>query len=93
MPLYKIENPFTKASNVMSQAGGTFSRMQRGGKQVTEGPGKTGGGAIFSGLGGAMAGSSIASSIYGSTAAGGAVGGPMGAGIGALIGIGAYLFS
>lgn len=32
MPIYKIENPFIRASETMNQAGGTFSRMQAGSK-------------------------------------------------------------
>ena len=103
MPLYKIENPFTKATNTMSQAGGTFGRMQAGSKTVTEGPGKTAGSGLMAGMGGAMAGTSLATSMgagagwsfgagYGALE-GASVGGVYGAAIGAMVGIGAYLLS
>lgn len=92
MSLYKIDNPFSKATDAYAQASGSFSRMGQNTKSVTEGPGKTAGGALLAGTGTAAAGATIGSAAA-SGAAGGSAGGYWGAAIGAVIGIGAYLMS
>lgn len=93
MPLYKIDNPFSKATDAYAQASGSFSRMGQNTKSVTEGPGKTAGGALLAGTGTAAAGATIGASVAAETSAGASVGGYWGAAIGAVIGIGAYLMS
>ena len=73
----------------MSQASGTFGRMQAGSKTKTKGPGPTIGGAALSGLGAVGAGAAMAEGTGAfATAAAGL--GPWGF---AALGIGAYLFS
>ena len=87
-----VEDPSVKASNTMSQAAGTYSRINPGTKSVTKGPGPSVGGAAMAGISGFGAGAAMASSSAGAAALG-----PAGVAIapwavGALA-LGAYLFS
>jgi hypothetical protein len=79
----------------MSQASGTYGRMQVGSKTKTEAPDKTFGGALYAAGGGTAAGAAAGGAI-GSAMAGagkGSSGGWWGAGAGFFIGLGSYLFS
>lgn len=78
------------------------SGMQPGSKTETEGPGKTAGGAMMSGMGGAAGGAMIGSMAGGAATAGGAAAtgaatgsyaGWYGAAIGAAVGLAAYYLS
>jgi len=103
--MYKIENPYEKAMGGMNQASGAYGSMMKD-VPANRQPGKTAGGALMSGVGGAAM-VAQAGSLMGATAGTVAVGGaeavagvtalgmgPIGwAGLGLAAGIGAYLFS
>lgn len=86
--MYQVQNPINTAISGMGQAANTFGAMTKAGPQR---PGPTAGGAVMSGVGGAVTASALGSAMGG--AAGGAVGGPPGMVVGALMGIGSYLLS
>lgn len=75
----------SKSREYSSNAINAMSGMQPGSKTETTPPGKTAGGALSAGMGGAIAGASLAS-VTGATAA---TAGALGLGLGALTGIGA----
>ena len=89
-PLFKVENPYSKASDTFAQAAGTYGAVKPGSETKTEAK-KTAGGGISSAAGAAVAGGMLAAGTE--FAALGMAGGPAGAAVGALIGLGAYLLS
>ena len=92
MPLYNVENPYSKATNVLSQASNTYASMDK--KKEVDAPGKTVGGGIMSGLGGAMAGAEIGGLMAEPGATGlAAIGGPVPLAIGAGVGLLSYFLS
>lgn len=92
MQLYPIENPYEKARGMMGLASNSYSRMGQNTKSETTGPGKTAGGAMMAGMGGAAGGATVGSAIAGGAASGSA-GGWYGAAIGAVVGLAAYYLS
>lgn len=57
--LYDVMNPVDYAKGMMQDATGTFAGQMKREKTTTEGPGKSVGGGIMAGLGGAGAATSI----------------------------------
>jgi len=90
-PLYQVENPYGRASALMASSANTYGGIRTGSKQETEGPGKTAGGAIMAGAGGAATGSAIGSAVAGASA--GSAGGWWGAAAGFCVGLAAYYLS
>ena len=86
MPLYDPENPFSRGQGLLKQAGQTTAAMDK--DESIDPPGKTIGGGIMAGAGGAMAGASI-----GSLAGIGAMTGGTGLAIAAGVGLLAYFLS
>ena len=56
-PLYSPTSPMESARKGLADAGSTMGSMSKGSTTTTEGPGKTVGGGIMAGVGGAAAGS------------------------------------
>ena len=90
-PLYNIQSPMESARKGLADAGNTMGSMSKGSTTTTEGHGPTAGGAIMSGVGGAVAGSTLmgGGAMLGTAATGAAGGAAAGAltatGWGALI--------
>ncbi len=83
MSLYPVDNPYPQARATMGQAASSYGAMGQNRTTTTEEPGKTAGGGMMAGLGGAAAGAMAGAEI-------GAIGGPWGAAIGAGVGMAAY---
>ena len=100
-----VESPLTRSISTLGQSAQTTSAMMK--KQFDPDAERTTGGAMLSGLGGAIAGAELAGTAAGGQALGtlgtmmfggtmesvaaGTLAGPLGIAIGGLIGIGAYL--
>jgi hypothetical protein len=82
---YKVDNPMNAAMQGMANAASSYSSMTK--RTEVEEPGKTAGGAVTAGAGGAAAGAATGAQL------GGQVGGYWGAGIGAVVGALAYALS
>lgn len=93
--LYPVDNPLNSAMAGMNSATGIYSRLAQPSqsRQTQTGliPGKTAGGALMNGMGGAGTGAAIGGMVAGGEA--GSAAGPWGAAIGAGVGLLAYLLS
>ena len=69
MSLYPVDNPYPQARAAMGQAASSYGAMGQNRNTTTEEPGKTAGGAIMAGMGGAAAGVAMAGTAATSTAA------------------------
>ena len=58
-PLYQPASPMESSRKSLADAGNTMGKMSQGSTTTTEGPGPTAGGAIMSGVGGAVAGATL----------------------------------
>ena len=58
-PLYSPTSSMESARKGLADAGNTMGKMSKGSTTTTEGPGKTTGGGIMAGVGGAVAGSML----------------------------------
>lgn len=78
MSLYPVDNPYAQQRSMMQGAASSFAQMDKSGKSETTPAGKTGGGAIQAGMGGAVAGGMVSG------------GNPYVAAGGAVLGLAAY---
>ena len=85
-PLYSPTSPMESARKGLADAGNTMGGMSKGSTTTTEGPGKTAGGGIMAGVGGAAAGSMLmgGGSLMATGTAATAAAGGLGAGAMAL---------